>query len=354
MNVVLCDKDFNEIYLLNYYKSVIWNTRFNDIGDFEIYIPVLNKDILNYVNMFYYVYIDNKNNIRIITDIKISFSQSEGYMLTITGHTLNYLLKSRIVWEQTNYTNKSISYILTQLLFDNCIINSTSTNRGLFDGVTVQSTINKQVTAQYYGETLYDVIKGLCEQCYAGFNVTKNNLNKLYVNIFKYRDKTATSGSSNPIIFDTRLNNILNFDIDYQGEIYKNVELITGEGDGVSKLRQTVNDDAYAGLDRFELYVNAQDLSQNEGTAQAITQSQYLEILQQRGLKNLENYKIQNNLNCTIDPNYYTFNVDYQVGDMVTLITPFLSQNVIIKEVTENWGENGYNVSITLDQNIEE
>ena len=94
--------------------------------------------------------------------------------------------------------------------------------------------------------------------------------------------------------------------------------------------------------------------AQNEGTAQAITQSQYLEILQQRGLKNLENYKIQNNLNCTIDPNYYTFNVDYQVGDMVTMITPFLSQNVIIKEVTENWGENGYNVSITLDQNIEE
>lgn len=354
MNVVLCDKDFNEIYLLNYYKSVIWNTRFNDIGDFEIYIPVLNNDILDYVNMFYYVYIDNKNNIRIITDIKISFSQNEGYMLTITGHTLNYLLKSRIVWEQANFYNDSISNIISELLSDNCIINSTTTNRGLFNDMTIDSSIYKEITAQYYGETLYDVIKGLCEQCYAGFNVTKDNLNMLNVNIFKYRDKTATSEDNNPIIFDTRLNNILNFDIDYQGEIFKNVELITGEGDGVSKLRQTVNNDAYAGLDRFELYVNAQDLSQNEGTAQAITQSQYLEILQQRGLKNLENYKIQNNLNCTIDPNYYIFNVDYRVGDMVTLITPFLSQNVIIKEVTENWGENGYNVSITLDQNIEE
>ena len=359
-NVVLCDKNFNSICMLNNYKSLIWNTRFCDIGDFEIYLPVQDNDILEKAKLFAYVYVNNKYNVRIITSVKIEFNSNDGYMMIISGHSLSYLLKNRIIWNQTNFQNTNVNDVIIDIVKNNSVVSYCSAGRELFSNYIENYYSSDDITAQYYGESLYDTIKGLCEQHMLGFDVIRmysytdnKDILSFELNGMINRTKGTNLLYYQPIVFDTRLNNILTFSIDFNGESFKNVELITGEGDGVSKLRKTVNNSTYTKLDRCELYVNAQDLSQNSGTQQAITQSEYEAMLEQRGLKNLESYKISKNLECTIDTNYYKYKSDYNVGDIVTVVTPFLSQNLLIKEVTENWNENGYSVELTLDPNYQ-
>lgn len=354
MNIVLCDKQFNAIALLNNYKSVIWNTKFYDVGDFEIYLPVIDNDILEKANLFEYIYINDKDNLRIITSIKISYTTDDGYILIISGHTLNYLLKNRIVWNQTNFSNADGATIISDLVYNNCVVGYCDSKRELLDGTYISGYLGENISAQYYGETLFDVVKGLCEQYKYGFYINIRYDNKFYFSIKNMTDRTKGTEYwmyYPPIVFDTRINNVLNFDIDFEGENYKNVELILGEGDGVSRLRKTVNDSTYTKLNRFEVYVNAQDLSQNNNTSQVITQSEYEKILEQRGLKKLESYKINKTLECTVDTTFYKYKADYNEGDICTVITPFMEQNFLITEVTECWNENGYSVTLTLDPN---
>ena len=356
MNIVLCDKEFNAITLLNNYKSVIWNTRFYDVGDFEIYLPIIDNSILEKTNLFAYVYIDDESNVRIITSIKVTYNSDEGYMLIISGHTLNYLLKNRIIWNQSTFSNVDGISIIEDLVNNNAVVGYCDPKRELFDGCYVVGYLGENISSQYYGENLFDVVKGLCEQYKSGFYVEKSYISDGFS--FSVKQKAdRTKGTqyimSPPIIFDTRLNNVLNFNIDFDGENYKNVELILGEGEGTTRLRKTVNDSTYVKIDRFETYVNAQDLSQNNDTAQAITQSEYEKILNQRGLNKLESFKINKILECTVDPTFYKYKSDYNEGDICTVITPFMQQNFLICEVTECWNENGYTADLVLDPNYD-
>ena len=303
------------------------------------------------------MYIDDKYNVRIILQKKIEFTKENGYALTITGKTLDFYLDNRIVWNQSNYIDRNSVDIIEDLVKNNACYEYAGDTRGIIDKVRILGGGITNVTAQYRTQRLTEVLKDLCEQANSGYRVVKryhyqDERDEFFLELYNGYDRTINNPNYiMPVVFDTRLGNVINYSVTYNGDNYKNSALILGEGDGISKIEESVGTEQ--GRSRFEMYINANDLSQNTGTAQAITLSNYRKMLKENANKYLQNQDIVRTLEVTIDSNYYKFKADYDLGDLCTVITPLFTANYRIIEVTESWSDNGYTVELNLQEERE-
>ncbi|MBR6503064.1 MAG: hypothetical protein IKT42_06435, partial [Clostridia bacterium] len=120
---------------------------------------------------------------------------------------------------------------------------------------------------------------------------------------------------------------------------YKNVALVAGEGEGTA--RKTASIGTASGLDRYELFVDARDVSSNDG---AISANEYTNLLLERGAQNLSETVITESIEGEIEPNYtYVLNRDYFLGDIVDVINDYgVTMSPRIIEVIECTDTNGY------------
>ena len=75
-------------------------------------------------------------------------------------------------------------------------------------------------------------------------------------------------------------------------------------------------------LDRYELYVDAKDISEEEqveGETVPIPEEQYIALLKTRGSEKLVNPKTASESEIAANSTQYAYNRDYYVGDYVTV-----------------------------------
>lgn len=350
--MICISKDYFNLspsHMIDYYTSIIWHTKYNDIGDFEVCIPIIDNEMLKDIEVNDLIWLTNDfTDIRIINTIKLQYNIENGYNIVISGYSFSYILNNRIVWEQSNFNN-SVSEIVYDLVSENCI-NSQNTSRNLSNFVVNRDfTKDIQISAQYQGENLSEVIKNLANQYNFGYRI-EYTMNKF---IFKlYEGNNYTSDQDINIVFSTQLGNLLEYTIDLDNSNYKNSALILGEGQGTSRVSVEVSETN--GYNRKEIYVNASELSQNKDSdLQIISLNEYRKMLQQNGESYLENYKTDFKFDCKLYTDMYKFKQDYYVGDKVSVVTDFVynNSNVIngtITEVVESWSDNGYECLPTI------
>lgn len=335
--------DLKATHVIDYYSSVIWNTKYNEIGDFEVCIPIIDNEMLRDINIYDLLWLsDDFRDVRIITNINYQYSIENGYYIILKGYSFSYILSNRVVWEQTNF-NDNASNIIYDLVASNCITSS-NTNRN-FSNLIITRDFQKgdTIQAQYQGEVISDIIKDLAQQYNFGYRIFYIN-KKFTFELFE--------GVDNNITFSTSLGNLLNYTIDIDGNNYKNSALILGEGQGISRVNVEVsNTSDYA---RKELYVNASELSQNKDSEiHIIDVEQYKNMLSQNGKSYLENYSTNFKFECSVYPDMYKFREDYNVGDKVQVVTDYIynNSNIItgtITDVVESWSDKGYECMPTI------
>ena len=138
----------------------------------------------------------------------------------------------------------------------------------------------------------------------------------------------------------------LSSNYNYSSTNYRKVALVAGEGEGTSRVRQDLG--TASGIDRYELYVDARDLSTNEGQ---ITESEYLEMLKTRGLEKLAEHPIKEEFDGEVIPdNTYVLGTDYNLGDVVTIRNEFgMTATSRIIETIECEDETGHTFIPTFD-----
>lgn len=335
--------DLKTTHVIDYFSSVIWNTKYNEIGDFEVCIPIIDNEMLRDINIYDLLWLsDDFRDVRIITNINYQYSIENGYYIILKGYSFSYVLSNRVVWEQTNF-NDNASNIIYDLVASNCIT-STNTNRN-FSNLLITRDFQKgdTIQAQYQGEVISDIIKDLAQQYDFGYRIFYIN-KKFTFELFE--------GVDNNITFSTSLGNLLNYTIDIDGNNYKNSALILGEGQGISRVNVEVsNTSDYV---RKELYVNASELSQNKDSEiHIIDVEQYKNMLSQNGKSYLENYSTNFKFECSVYPEMYKFREDYNVGDKVQIVTDYIynNSNIItgtITDVVESWSDKGYECMPTI------
>ena len=180
MDLNILDTSFNKMYIVDEYKSLIWNDRYNKAGDFELYVPASETNFQIFQNG-YYITSDISDHVMIIEDMSVTTDVESGAFLIISGRSIESILDRRIVWTQTNISSYAYVYdAISRLLNDN-ICGSSIGNRRVPEfsqtlniDVPVRS-IRNIYDMQFTGDNLYDTIVKICNTYGIGFEMYLEN-----------------------------------------------------------------------------------------------------------------------------------------------------------------------------------
>lgn len=346
-NIYVLNKNFETVGIIDFASSVIWTTRYYEAGDFEIYTRMCDK-ALNLLQEGYYLTRTDSDMVGIIENIKITTDVENGDWLTVTGRDAKSILSRRIIWTQTNLSGNAANGIIT--LLNNNIIHA-SGNRVIsnFTANTPSTSIfTDTIEKQYTGDNLYDTVLAICQEFHYGFKVTLNN-GIFNFSLYKGTDRSFSQNVNPHVIFSPDFDNFLSSEYELQSSTLKNVALVAGEGEGIARKTQTIG--SASGLNRLELFVDARDISSNEGSEEEITESEYNSLLISRGNEKLaenvrtETYRGSINGNLT-----YIYKTDYFLGDIVTVLNEYnMKKDVRIIEIIECLDEKGYSINPSFE-----
>lgn len=348
-NIHVLNQNFELQGIIDEYVSIIWRPAYSEVGDFEIYLGANDKAIGLLQKNRYVVRsgdisvkdgVPTYKNVMIIKNIQLLTDVENGDFYCVTGRELKYLLNQRIVWSQTNLTGTAENAI-RQLVNENAIspINPNRIIPNLILGVPAGLTgsIIKQVT----GEKLDVVITEICNTYNYGWEVFITN-NKLVLSVYAGIDRSYDQTERPYVVFSDEFENLYNTDYQLHTENYANTTLIGGEGEGLQRIYSTVNN-SNSGLERYEVFTDARDISQNKDSEDEIPIDTYYNLLAERGHENLASLAYTEGFSGEVLSDVaFRYGVDFFMGDVVTVINKYgIQKNVRVLSAIESEDETG-------------
>lgn len=322
-NLFVLNKDLIPVHVVDEFEQLVWTTRYNQLGDFELTLPVLDKHLENLQKEFYIRYEDDPE-LMIIEDVELSTDDEEGHSLFITGRDVGSVLDRRIVHPQV-ILNGTVAKSIESLLNTHIINPSLATRRWdqlSFKNLTDPSLGGIGIEAQYTGDSLDSAIIDLCLATDLGFQVLNVGAGFEFV-LFSGRDLTGEDPNNHVVMFSPTYENLSSSNFLTSDRLYKTVTVVAGEGEGADRKSITVYDpnidSQVSGLDRRESFTDARDISSTVED-RTLTSTEYNNLLRQRGLKNLaEQEKITLFDGEAEMTQMFQYGVDFYIGDVVLI-----------------------------------
>lgn len=365
MDILVLDKNFDTLAIVDTYESFNWTDRYNEAGDFELTI-VLGQDSSYLVDCFkvdYYVYFSLSDHLMIIEDLAIDTSFEEGDKLIVTGRSLESILDRRVVWNQSIYpVNAHVNNVCLSIInnsmgsqapdyrkIPNFVINSSSDSY-------IQS-LRLESGAQYTGDNVYDVITHICKLKKIGFKVVWsviNGENKFVMSLYNGANRTydpAKNPNKPPVIFSPYFENVDNTSYYKSIKTFKTVNLVAGEGEGSARKRKSVlrGGETYTGLYRREMYTDARDISSQTDDEHTLSNEDYMNLLATRGKEKLseDDNSIAETFEGEVDyRTSFVYKEDYFLGDIVEVADRYGHETPArISEITYSYDEEGFSIN---------
>lgn len=344
MDLYVLTPEYQLIDIIDNYCSIIWTRRFRDVGDFELYVPATSHyiEILKADNV---IIRNDDDMICIIEKIVLSTSEESGNYLTVTGRSVESLLERRIVWGQTilsGTAENAIRKLITDNAFSPEIDGRRIPNFLLGPSNNFTETINMQMT----GDNLLEAVKEICTTYNYGFKITLDKLTNVIVfNIYKGTDRSTGQNSVPFVMFSPSYDNLISTEYVYDKSKLKNVAYVAGEGEGKNRKSQTIGTAKW--LDRYELFVDAKNISSNDGE---ISEEEYNLQLCEKGKEALGDKNETTAFSGQIvSTELYIYKTHFFVGDFVQIESNYgISAKAQILEIVECEDENGYSCLPTL------
>lgn len=347
MDLIILNKQFEKIAVLDKYESLIWTDRYNSYGDFEIYAAA-SKENLEILQNDYYIISSESEHVMIIDTIKITSNVEFGDHLIITGKSLESLLDRRIVWKSITLDG----YLQGQLykLFDANIMNPEVPERRIpnfvFEYATEGTSIidNIKINANFTGDNIYDIVKDICKGSNIGFKITLNSQDQFIFTLYAGTDRSYTQNINPYVVFSPSFENIIDNNYYDSRSFYKTTALVAGEGEGEARAKVVVGQEFASGVDRRELYVDARDLSSRMDNDQTMPSDQYLETLRKRGNDRILEYKEEKAFEGQVETTLlYRYGNNFFMGDIVQIENSYgIQSRVRIIEYIYSESTSGY------------
>lgn len=319
MEVYVLNEKFESITLVDEFESLIWTDRYQEAGDFELYLPM---DI-RYVTLFkkgYYLYMVESEHIMIIDKIQITTDVETGVHMTVTGKSAEIILNRRIIWDQTRFRSK-INTAIKKMLTES-FISPTITARKV-DSFRYQDTTDPTIDSmtvdkQHSGTNVYEAVIEMCKLAGIGFKITLENDTELTFSLYNGVDRSYDQFENPYVIFSPAFDNLISSEYYETNENEKNVVLVAGEDEGLGQGRRTVVLGSASGLDRRELYVDARDIQSEDENGDQISDSEYLAELTNRGKEKMIDYKSETAFTGEAETTRsFKYGKDFFMGDIV-------------------------------------
>ena len=198
---------------------------------------------------------------------------------------------------------------------------------------------------QLTGDNLLTAVTTILTEYNTGWDIYIDSQGYYTMTLYKGKDRSIEQDDIPHVVFSAKNENIIDdtYSIDYTK--YTNVVLVAGEGEGTAR-RRAVSGKA-KGLDRYETYKDARDVSSNNGD---VSDSQYQNMLQAAGAKLIAESGFVEKYEGSIETgSIYEYGSDYGLGDVVTVINKYgISANPRITEVIESVSDDGVTIVPTL------
>ena len=296
------------------FSSLLWDVEYYECGCFEVYIAATPQN----VEIFQLGRIvgrdDDKEHFGIIESVKIETDAEDGDYLTVSGRFLTCLLERRIIYPSFSANNtyeNIVRNVLSQSVISAGIRSIPGLSIGTVSGDCWQGKTRLQVSYDNLMEWLYTI----CETIGGSANIRIDN-NALKCDLFEGTDRSILQTENPHIVFSDSYNNLLSFSFAADCSVQKNFAYIFGCGEGSARKRTTYcNGTEPTYLDRYEVYVDKRDLSQDE----EVSNEEYLELLKESGAENMIASQTASESTIAAFSTQYQYNKDYFVGDYVTV-----------------------------------
>ena len=373
MDIYVLDKNFNRIHIIDQYKSLIWANRYNEIGDCELMINATVDNWFIFKDGIYLTRSDDDMTCR-IEKINIKTDLENGNFIIINGYDIKNILKQRIIWKQTNFNGLAENYI--RKLIEEAIISPELEIRKISNFVLDdKANFIEELQQQVAYDNLQEKITEICKKYEWGYKVYIDN-NLIRFKLYKGVDRTDY------VVFSEDYENLADTEYIEDKSNMRNVALIAGEGEGVERTTAITGDKS--GLERYEVYVDASDLSkkieyedlkntykngeektiggkiyyvvngvniailtkEDDYTNVELLDDIYINNLISKGNETLAQYCNTKTFNGNVEAKLtYEYKKDYFLGDIVSVRNQFgISIKARIVEIIEVDDDNGYSI----------
>ena len=344
MELAILNKNFEVLDIIDYFKSIEWVKRYCDTGDFVLNV-VANAHTVQILKERNYIAREDDEKIYQIEKIYLKSDADEGDVLNISGRSIEKILAQRIIWKQTSTTGGETAEDFIRRIITENAINPTDKKRKI-QNLTLGKRMgfSEKLEKQLTGDNLLTAIKEICNTYQYGFEIVMNEVGELVFNLYKGEDRSYRQNKNPFVIFSEDFDNVINSEYEYDETNITNVALIGGEGEGNERRFQTIGNNE--GMDRYELFVDAKDVSSNNGE---ISTSEYNNMLLERGKEKIaENTFIETYSGEIENTNTYVYKKDYELGDIVQIVDKFgIESAARILEIIESENENGKRIVAT-------
>lgn len=238
------------------------------------------------------------------------------------------LLERRIIHPTYNVTaEKAYSVIIREVVTQNTLLNDSRKIPGLSLGTISGACWEQTTTLQISYANLMEWVYTICEKIGGTANIRllkdTGEQYRMVFDLSEGADRSLMQEDNPHIIFSNAYSNLLSFSYASDSAITRNFAYIYGHGEGSERKHTTYcvgEEPAY--LSRYELYVDADDISETEqveGETVPIPEEKYIDLLKTRGSEKLVDPKTASESEIAANNSQYVYNRDYYVGDYVTV-----------------------------------
>ena len=345
MDLFILDKDFNTIAVVDYFESVLWNDKYRECGEFEIY-TTSDADIVGFISDGFYLWNKNSEHQMIIEQISLTSDSENGNKLIAKGRSLESILDRRILWDKKKMTGNVQNGVKT--LIEENFINPTIPERKIANIVFSESTDERITSLEFgdevefdAGEEIYDAIVSICETFNMGFKLVMDSEYNFVFSLYKGVDRSYKQDNNPYVTFSKKLENLIESDYAEDSHDYKNLALViheNGEGEPRSETQVTVTEET--GLYRREVFVTADNVDSSDPPETILAK------MIQSGRNALEEAKISKVFNCQLDSEQtFEYGKDFYLGDIVQVVNEYGMEfrSRVIEYVT-SYASDGINI----------
>lgn len=337
MEIRVFNKMVEPLGVIDEIESLLWHTKYFDIGTFSLLAPVTNNNshLLETGNII--TKHDKKKEVQTtdgeiwrraaqITYVHITKDENGLEQIEAQGYMLGRWLSKRCICPQIMATATNQDHINTMVIA-NCGAAASPKRRFPQFIILDQKTIaGSQI--EYANEVFANLgleVKTRAQAGKLGYDILINERARQFgFYLYKGRDLTATNKAGNtPCIFSREFDNVN--EQEYTASIENGGNFIYVQGaadDGESPPVITVDREGATGLDLEEVFCDATDIArryQSGETEVTISLETYLSMLLTRGNAELDNYGATINFVSVINTSSnLEFKTDFDLGDRIT------------------------------------
>lgn len=230
MEIYILDPEYNLLGVIDAAESVLWNPKYNDVGECEIYIPCTEEYLLM-LRRGNYIYRYDDEMFCKIEKLQIQTDVQNGDYIIATAKDICNLLAGRIVRWQIVFSG-TLGQFIQKVLNDNAI-NPAQSQRAIphftFDASNL-AEFSEKVEVSAFTDDLLQLIIATCKTYSVGFRVSFNmETRELVFRLYRGKNKASFEGEEY-VEFSPAYANILNSNYTEEEASFKNVVYVGYKG----------------------------------------------------------------------------------------------------------------------------